>query len=113
LIEIIKYLPDNVSQLSQDHLSWFDMACGTGGYSFPFVNMLLKSNEKIQGVNFTFMLMGASTEVFEKYQNYFNFGMITNAIHHFDVPTFLNTVQGFLKIGGRLFVYTLVQNTYM
>ncbi|MFH0885043.1 MAG: class I SAM-dependent methyltransferase [Candidatus Micrarchaeota archaeon] len=125
LIEMVKLLPSN-----GEKLTGFDIGCGTGRYSFPFLQMLLQSNLTAQ---VDFSLIDASTDMLaiarqdgwhvpanlsficgsvdtlSGYSNYFDFGMTTNAIHHFDTAFFLECVRNALKSGGRLFVYTRTQ----
>lgn len=125
LIEIVRLLPSGGTSLTG-----FDIGCGTGRYSFPFLQMLLQANLATQ---VDFILIDASTDMLaiarqqgrdvparlsficgsvdtlSGYLNYFDFGMTTNAIHHFDIAFFLRCVRNALKKGGRLFVYTRTQ----
>ena len=122
---MVRLLPPN-----REKLTGFDIGCGTGRYSFPFLQMLLESDTRIQ-VDFTLIDASAdmlaiarqhggyvpanlsficgSVDTLSGYSNYFDLGMTTNAIHYFDVAFFLRCVRAALKRGGRLFVYTRTQ----
>ena len=108
----------------------FDLGCGTGRYSLELLVMLLNSEPVLKR---DFVLIDASNDMLgaarqytdgiaanirfvcgkedalESYRNFFDFGMTTNAIHHFDIPLFLGYVRTALKPKGRLFVYTRTQ----
>lgn len=125
LLEMHRSLPKH-----NGSIAGFDIGCGTGRYTLPFLRMLLESNPHLRaemmlidacrhmldvarrrtaGLAGNVSFVRGNEETLAGYGNRFDFGMTTNAIHHLDIALFLRRVASALRAGGRLFVYTRTQ----